>query len=176
MVMRTANTEAVVVEVVRRLNDSGAPCALFGGWAEEAFGLRQPRPHADIDLLLPAPSFESLDRLLAAAPSDLSEIPFKRFAHKRAFLLADLMVEVVLVQQENGTAVTWFWGDVRFEWILPLTEDCLLGGHRLPAASRANLRHYRALHRSTQPWRWQDRASLVSATVTRNGAWSAARP
>ena len=137
--MLEPNTVSTVVKIMRRLSDSGAHCLLFGGWAEEALGLCQPRSHADVDLLLPAHSFETLDHLLAAGPSDLEEISLKRFAHKRAFLLDGLMVEVVLVQQENGTAFTWFWGDVQFEWIAPLTEYCLLGGHRLPAASRENL-------------------------------------
>jgi hypothetical protein len=161
--MPEPNTVSSVVDIMRRLGDGGASCLLFGGWAEEAFGLCQPRPHADVDLLLPAPSFRALDRLLATAPGDLREIALKRFAHKRAFLVNDLLVEVVLVRQENGVAVTWFWGGVRFEWLAPLADDCFLGGHRLPAASRENLQRYRALHRSTEPWRWQDRASLVSS-------------
>jgi hypothetical protein len=161
--MPEPNTVSRVVDVMRRLGDGGAPCLLFGGWAEEAFGLCQPRPHADIDLLLPAPSFQALDRLLATAPSDFQEIALKRFAHKRAFLFDGLMVEAVLVQQEDGTAFTWFWDDVRFEWLAPLADDCLLGGHWLPAASRENLQRYRALHRSTEPWRWRDPASLVSS-------------
>jgi len=164
--MRGANTVAAAVGIVGRLGERGAPCALFGGWAEEALGITPPRPHADLDLLLPAASFESLDRLLAAAP-DLAEIALKRFAHKRAFLIDGLMVEVVLVREENGTAFTWFWGDVRFEWLAPLTEACRLGGHPLSATSRENLRRYRALHRATQPWRWQDPASLVAPSGRR---------
>lgn len=159
--MRAPNTVAAVVEIMRRLHEGGAPCVLFGGWAEEAFGLRPAGPHADLDLLLPADSFESLDRLVAAAP-EFAAIALKGFAHKRAFLRAGLMVEIVLVQQENEAAVTWFWGDVRFEWLAPLTEECLLDGHRLPGASHANLRRHRVLHRSTQPWRWQDPASLIA--------------
>jgi len=153
---------AAVAKIMRRLGDSDVHCLLFGGWAEEAFGFCQPRSHGDVDLLLPARSFEILDRLLASPSNDLEEIALKRFAHKRAFLLDGLMVEVVLVQEENRTAFTWFWGDVRFDWVMPLTEYCLLGGHRLPAASRENLRRYRVLHRSIEPWRWQDRTSLVS--------------
>lgn len=163
--MPESNTVSAVVHIMRRLGDGGAPCLLFGGWAEEAFGLCRPRPHADIDLLLPAPSFRTLDCLLAAAADDLREIALKRFAHKRAFLVDGLMVEVVLVRQENGTAITWFWGDVRFEWLAPLADDCRLGGQRLRAASRENLQRYRALHRATEPWRWQDRTSLVSLTA-----------
>src|SRR5262245_42370323 len=50
--MPESNTVSAVVDIMRRLGDGGAPCLLFGGWAEEAFGHCQPRPHADIDLLL----------------------------------------------------------------------------------------------------------------------------
>src|SRR4051794_26020511 len=56
------------------------PCVLFGGWAEEALGLSEARPHRDIDLLLPAPSFDRLDEVLAAASADLEQVPMKRFA------------------------------------------------------------------------------------------------
>jgi hypothetical protein len=115
--MLEPNTESTVVEVMLRLGDSGAHCLLFGGWAEEAFALCQPRPHADIDLLLPAPSFQTLDHLLAAEPGDLQEISLKRFAHKRAFLFNGLMVEVVLVQQETWSKSCW--SSRRMEWHSP---------------------------------------------------------
>ena len=55
--MNALNTPEVVSDIIGRLNDAKCPCLLFGGWAEEALGLCHPRPHADIDLLLPARSF-----------------------------------------------------------------------------------------------------------------------
>lgn len=147
---------------MHRLSDAGIHCLLFGGWAEEALGLCPPRPHKDIDLLLPDWSFDKLHHFIADSPNDLKEIALKRFAHKRAFVLDGLMVEVLLVQEESGVAWTSFWGDVRFEWALPLAEYCNLDGHRLPVASRDNLRRYRANHRSTEPWRWRNPASLTT--------------
>ena len=155
------SSPATVVDVLTRLRDAGVDCLLFGGWAEEAFGLCPPRPHADIDLLLPADSFQSLDRLLAASPDAFPEIAAKRFAHKRAFLFAGIMVEVTIVQQDSEAAMTWFWGDVRFEWHLPLAEPCVLAGHRMRAASPENLRRFRRLHKTTEPWRWREPNSLV---------------
>src|SRR6185436_8531021 len=101
--MNTVNTSTTVTRIIRRLGDAGVPCILFGGWAEETLGLRKPRPHADIDLLLHAPSFETLDALLAAPTQDLQEVPLKRFAHKRAFLFSGALTEVILVQQEDRT-------------------------------------------------------------------------
>lgn len=146
---------------MHRLDDAGIHCLLFGGWAEEALGLCPARPHKDADLLLPARSFDILDHLIAASPNNLKEIALKRFAHKRAFVLDGLMVEMLLVQEDGGVAWTSFWGDVRFVWMLPLAEYCTLGGQQLLAASRDNLRRYRANHRSTEPWRWRDPASLA---------------
>jgi hypothetical protein len=151
----------MVADIARRLRDRGIECLLFGGWAEEALGLVPPCAHSDLDLLLPSQSFEALDDLIAEPTGDLHEVPLKRFAHKRAFLSDKILVEVTLVQELDGAVLTWFWGDVRFEWLRPLAEDCELGGHRLAAASRENLRRYRARHRSIEPWRWQDPASLV---------------
>jgi hypothetical protein len=159
--MLEPNAPAAVARIMRRLGDSGICCVLFGGWAEEIWGLCPPRSHGDIDLFLPADSFQDLDVLLGTSQHDLEEIALKRFPHKRAFRADGLMIEVVLVQQENRTAVTWFWGDVRFEWTLPLAEDRLLGEYRLPVASPRNLRRYRTLFRSTEPWRWRDPGSLV---------------
>ena len=160
--MRERNNPDTVAEVMRRLHDGGAPCLLFGGWAEEAAGLCDPRAHDDIDLVLPAWSFQRLDRLLATGRNDLREVAPKRFAHKRAFLFHGILVETTLVQQSGGAAYTWFWGDVRFDWSVPLSETCLLGGHRLPVVTRENLRRCREHHTSTEPWRWRDPASLVS--------------
>ncbi len=161
--MQEANNIAIVTEIMSRLSEGGFSCALFGGWAEEAFGLCQPRSHADIDLLLEARSFQTLDHLLAVA-SDMEEIPLKRFAHKRAFVFKGIMIEVILVQQESGAAFTWFWNDVRFDWSAPLTECCVLGGHQLPAVSRHNLQNNRARHKLTEPWRWRNQNSLVFPT------------
>jgi hypothetical protein len=154
------NTPCCVTAVMHRLAAADIPCLLFGGWAEEALGLAQPRPHKDIDLLLQAPSFDAADRLLSRS-NIFDEVALKRFAHKRAFMFDAVLIEITLIQTEGGIPVTWFWGDVRFAWRTPLSEACDLGGHRLPTASGENLRHHRINHRQTEPWRWRDQASLI---------------
>lgn len=152
----------LVISVLARLEQNGISCLLFGGWAEEAFGLAAPRQHRDIDLLLPAQSFSALDELLGAGSAAFTEIPLKRFAHKRAFLVDGVMVEVILVQETGQGAVTHFWGDTSFAWKLPLAEECHLSGHEVRAASRGNLQHFRKHHALTQPHRWKDPASLIA--------------
>ena len=151
-----------VSAILKKLGAHEIHCLLFGGWAEEALGLISPRRHKDIDLLLPAATFDELDRVLRAPGAAFNEIALKRFAHKRAFLFDGIMVEIILVRRSAQTAWTLFWGDVRFEWALPLEESCRLGGSHLLAVSRENLKRYRDHHLLTQPWRWKDPASLVA--------------
>ena len=158
-------TPDTVARVMRRLESFDLRCLLFGGWAEEAWGLCRPRAHGDIDLLLPAGSFRGLDQVLAAAGDDLTEVPLKRFAHKRAFLFEGTLVEVVLVEAAPEAPCTWFWGDLRFEWLAPLAGPGVLRGHRLAIVSRRNLRRYRACYRCTAPWRWKEPSSLVPRQI-----------
>lgn len=159
--MNALNTPKIVSDIMDRLNAAGAPCLLFGGWAHEALGLCDLRPHADIDLVLPARSFQTLDSILAMQTADFEEIALKRFAHKRAFLTHGVMIEVILVQPCDRAHCTWFWGDVRFDWDEPLAEPCVLQGYHLQAVSRRNLNLYRTRYRSIQPWRWNDQDSLL---------------
>jgi hypothetical protein len=156
------NTPDFVARTIGNLSNHGINCALFGGWAEEALGLCSARPHGDIDFLLQASSFEHLDNLLAASLDEIEEIPLKRFAHKRAFLLDGVAVEVILVEQANDAASTWFWGDVCFDWLMPLANLGVLHGYPMTITSRENLNRYRANFRLTEPHRWKDSASLVS--------------
>jgi hypothetical protein len=153
----TYTTAALAVTILKRLENFNVRCLLAGGWAEEALQVIPARAHRDVDLLFPAQSFSELDRLFG---DTLTEVPLKRFAHKRAFLFEGAMVEVVLVQRSGDRMVTLFWGDVPFEWKLPLEETCSLDGHRISAVSRDNLRLYRECHASTQPWRWKDPTSV----------------
>jgi hypothetical protein len=160
MIIKT-HMSGFVVRTIHALGGHGISCALFGGWAEEALGLVPPRAHADIDLLLLAPSFETLDSLLISAPDEFKEIPLKRFTHKRGFLVDGIMVETTLVTQVNETAATLFWGDVRFDWLMPLTTLGCLKEYPLQITTVENLRHHRANFRQTQPHRWRDAASVV---------------
>ena len=156
-------TPDLVVSVLMRLEQNGISCVLFGGWAEEALRLAAPRAHRDIDLLLPAKSFSVLDALLRVQSVEFAEIRLKRFAHKRAFLVDGVMVEVILVQETGQNAVTRFWGDTPFAWKLPLVENCIFNGQRLQVATPDNLEHFRTHHALTQPGRWKDPASLIAS-------------
>jgi hypothetical protein len=149
--------------VVDRLEAAGAGVLVFGGWAEELLRLTPPRPHADIDLLLPAASFAAVDRFLAAAVNAPKEIRAKRFAHKRAFRLNGVTIEITLVEHDGGP-VTRFWGDIAFRWLVPLGRAEPASGmvRPLPVVTRENLVHYRRFHRLRQPWRWRDPASIVA--------------
>jgi hypothetical protein len=106
----------VLVQILDFLSCGGAPVIVFGGWAEELLGLAPPWRHRDIDLLLPAPSFAVVDRLLAEAMAPLSEIRLKRFAHKRACHFRGTMVELNLVNDDDGP-ITRYWGDIEFRWL-----------------------------------------------------------
>lgn len=110
------NTLKFVEEVMRRLEDAALDVSLFGGWAEEMWGLIPPRPHGDIDLLLRAGDFARMDRFLSENP-DLIEIPAKRFSHKRAFEATGVRVEVFLVRQDQkGYFTSFFDGELIYRW------------------------------------------------------------
>lgn len=108
------NDLAFLLDLLARLHRADVPCLVFGGWAEELLGIGPPRPHADVDLLVPAADFTAVERFIAQAAA--SEVRGKRFAHKRAFLLDDVLVELVLVEAGERGMVTRFWGDRELWW------------------------------------------------------------
>lgn len=115
-----------------------------------------PRSHADVDLLLPAADFTAAERFIAKEAA--SEVRGKRFAHKRAFLLDGVLVELVLVEPGEHGLVTRFWGDRELWWHKPLAEP-----NASPALiSRLNLDLYRCRYQSLDPGRWRDPASRVA--------------
>lgn len=124
------------------LDAAGAPCWLFGGWAEEIRGLRASGAHGDIDLLYPAASFTAVDRLLASGR--VQEIEGKRFPHKRAFLLDGVMSELFLASRDKRGLSTMFWGAARHDW----PDDALLSpaGFEWPVASAVALTGFRQDH------------------------------
>lgn len=137
------NTKDFLVGVLHRLERHGIESWVFGGWGDELRGLAAPRAHKDIDLLYPAQDFAQIDRLFACSP-DIKEITAKRFAHKRAFELDGIMVELFLVQSQDEKLCTDFWGYEQFTW----PEDTFSAGivDGLRVASSAALRGYRAYH------------------------------
>jgi hypothetical protein len=78
---------------VRMVEDAGFHAALVGGWSRELTGLNPPWEHSDIDLIVTDADIDALDAWL----STQDEIALKRFPHKRAFLLDDVMVEIHLL-------------------------------------------------------------------------------
>ena len=154
------NTPQTVTKVLSELAELGIAAALCGGWAEQAFGLCRPRDHKDIDLVVEAGDFSKVDESLRNDTLK-NEIVAKRFAHKRAFSLAETPIEMYLVQPRPDRFVTLFWGDSEYTWLSPLTATTRLAGIAVRAVTPENLSRFRRSYSSHQPWRWRDPASLV---------------
>ena len=145
--------------VMGTLQAAKLPVTLFGGWAEELRGLCAPRPHRDIDLLYRATSFDRLEAFFYAQPA-FAEIAAKRFSHKRAALLEEVMIEFILVQDGPGGPCTHFFADrLRLNWppdtfdqTVPVADD------HWPVASTAALHFYRAQHSQVEQAYQQARA------------------
>ncbi len=142
-----SNTLDFVLGVIDRLARADIHTWLSGGWAEELHGMRQPQPHRDVDLLYPTPTFARLDAWLPAA-TDLTDIPGKRFSHKRAFLCEGVMIETVLLEPDDRGAyhTSFFDGRYRLDWPHDSLGWLMVGAHGVPIASRTALRMYRHHH------------------------------
>ena len=125
------NDLAFVLRVVDLLESYRLRTWVAGGWGEELRGLTAPREHVDVDLLYPARDWSRVDRL------DLAWIAAKRRDWKRAFVLDDVMVELLLVQRdEHG------WHTAAHRW----PANVFASSGRLPVASAAALAGYRTAH------------------------------
>ena len=138
-----------VLGIMRRLARAQIATWLCGGWAEELWGHCRPRPHRDVDLLYPAATFARLDQWLDCTP-DLAAIPAKRFAHKRAFLCEDILIEVILLEpdEKGGYLTNFFNWRCQLIWPPDPLEVLFVSGQRVPVASEEALRLYRQQHRS----------------------------
>jgi len=87
-----------------------------------------------------AQDFSVVDGLLRHRT--LEEIEGKRFAHKRAFLLDGVLVELFLIERDDRSLFTSFWAKSRHDW----PADVLSSTSELPVASAAALTGYRARH------------------------------
>ena len=150
------NSLETVVAVAAQLRRLGIACDLFGGWAEEILGIREPSTHSDIDMIYRSENFEHFDLRLKEA-TDFKEVPLKRFRHKRAFQYRNTLCEIMLVKGQD-TPTTLFWGDVPFLWDTPLLHRApiQIGAEPLTIVSAGNLARYRRLHKTKQPHRWRD--------------------
>ena len=144
--MGDRNTRQFLADTLRELATAGVPVWVFGGWAEELFGLRPPGPHVDIDLLYPAVDFSALEDFLQAR-DDLEEIEGKRFSHKRAYRQHGILIEIFLLRPDPAGYVTHFFGVHLFRWpVDTLSATASLLGGSVPVASPAALTLYRERH------------------------------
>src|SRR5262245_6369627 len=106
----SANTLPFLLSTIRELADAQLPVWVFGGWAEELWGISEPRKHNDVDLLYPANDFTSLDQWLAATEG-VTEIVGKRFSHKRAVTYQWVMIEFLLLESDREGHRSNFFSD-----------------------------------------------------------------
>jgi hypothetical protein len=153
-----ANTRETLAAVLETLRVYGIQCDVFGGWAAELLGLREPWQHKDIDLIYRSENLAAFDVI----EGDFRPVPLKRFRHKRAFMFRDTLCEIVLVRDADIQPVTLYWGEVPFHWDRPLlhggTVD--LCGTSATVVSAANLTKHHRLYNEIQPDRWRNPASL----------------
>ncbi len=103
-----------------------------------------PRRHQDLDLLSVDQDFAVVEGLIEV--HQLDELKEKRFRHKRAFVLDDVMVELFLVERDRRGLFTSFWGLHRHDW----PGDLLAWVAGLPVAGVAAVTEYRSAHATLQ--------------------------
>lgn len=120
--------------MIADLSEANLGPLVFGGWAEELLGLTAARTHSDIDLLVVAEAL-AVDVFV----SQRREIVQKRFSHKRAYVEDGVMIELFLVDRNEGVETTTFWDTRLWKW--PRLEPVMVDG--LPVAPAAALAAYR---------------------------------
>ncbi len=156
---RVANDLQTVRGVLSMLAGQGIHTWIFGGWAEELHGIVPSRAHADIDLLYSGQDIGRVDR--AIRQSALHEIVAKRFAHKRAFMVDSVMVELFLVRSDRHGPHTNFWDRWRHDW----PSDVFGSVNGAPVASQTALRDYRAQYPLVRAAGW-DRGDHTEPTAS----------
>ena len=153
-----ANTSENLANILAILAAQGVACDVFGGWAEEILGLRDPWPHSDIDLIHQSDSFTALDSALSNMTNVVRAVPAKHFPHKRAFVFRETLCEIILARADCPGLVTYFWGDVAYHWEQPLLhpEAIRIGADRFSVVSAANLLKYRRDKKLRQSDRWRE--------------------
>jgi hypothetical protein len=143
----SANTLPFMLATLKNFDIARLPTWLFGGWAEEVWGLCVSRPHHDIDLLYVAHTFDVLDRYIAHT-SSIAEIRAKRFSHKRAVLFQGVMIEFLLVEPQGEDYRTLFFMDL-YELVWPhdlIDFQLPIQATSVSVASKAALELYRHRH------------------------------
>lgn len=148
--MSSRNTPDFLADTLQELHSAAIDTWLFGGWAEELWGLRSPGPHSDIDLLYPAEDFRAVDQFLLAH-EELEEVVGKRLVHKRAFRRQGILVELFLLRHASIELVTDFFSLHSFQWPADtLLHTVPLLGVPVPVASPAALHLYRDQHKAVE--------------------------
>lgn len=147
----TYNTLPFVCDLMRDLVTSNIQTWLFGGWAEELWGLCPPRLHHDIDLLYPASNFQLLDQWIDAHGS-IECVECKRFHHKRAVKVQQVLVEFLLLEPDPRGYNTNYFGEIyQFKWpIDALVHKQTKDGYMIALASLQALQDYRSRHDAIQ--------------------------
>ena len=147
MVPASDNNLGLVCVLVKLLFRLRIRTCLFGGWAEEINGRSAPRKHKDIDLIYFSDTFSHLDTILKLHSDLFPEITQKKAIHKRAFLYQGVLVEVFLVNLQQGEFQTCFQNTGCFNWPPNLfwqySHSC---GVQIPVASIETLDFYRNNH------------------------------
>src|SRR3954467_9462413 len=133
-----SNDLQTVLGVLSRLTAHDIHTWIFGGWGEELRQLAPSRAHTDIDLLYRGQDFSRVDQTICGCR--FAEILAKRLAHKRAFVLDGVMVELFLVRSDHHGPHTIFWNRIRYDW----PNDVFGSIDDVPVASTTALRGYRA--------------------------------
>jgi hypothetical protein len=143
-VVEPVNTLPFLLFTIRMLAEARLSTWVFGGWAEELWGISAPRNHRDIDLLYPADDFMSLEDWLAKTEGVI-EIVGKRFSHKRAIVYRQVMIEFLLLEREqDGHRSKFFSGLHTLDWPGDTLRYAItIGDRALKVASPSALRHHR---------------------------------
>ncbi len=140
------NNKNFLLDTYAKLNNAGIKTFVFGGWAEELLGMISPREHKDVDLLYLANNFELVDRFIKE--NNIFEVLQKRFAHKRAFEIAGVLIEIVLVSLADKKYITYFFGNYKFEWPADTFLKAMELSREISIASPNALADYRRQHKS----------------------------
>lgn len=136
----------LVLDSVQKLESNNIKPWLFWWRAEELLEVIKPRDHHDIDLLYPAENFDILETFIYQN-NNISEIEWKKFSHKRAILLDNVMIEFFLLQKVWKCYSTNFFGKYTYIWPEnTLSEILLPNGIHLNIASKEAIAAYRKIH------------------------------
>lgn len=150
--VQNPNSKANLLALVQDLTKADNNIAIFGGWAVELLDIKAPWAHSDIDLLLLGDHF---DNLLDWIGKNKLKI-VKSYAHKKAFIINDVMAEVFLVSRPNNTTkFVGKKGETVFQWPSELFIEKSIHGHTYRLASKAAMDKYTEEHdliHANGPW------------------------